>query len=747
MSGADRLHHCARGVLLLCVLALAACGTPDVTSDGGTQTPIPNPGAFLPPVDTAPPPVILGCDTDPMTTPAAQQRALPLTTPSTAGYKLVSIFPGVLPSLQLPIAMVWPSSGAPFILEFRGKIVQVEGTTNRTLLDFSSDVNMAGEAGTLGMALHPRFGDGSGDRPYAYIWYNAKGGVQRLVRYTYSTSTRTFGNRHIILEQPEHENEHNGGRLLFGRDGFLYFGNGDDLDKRNYQTLSRGLFAGIFRIDVDKQGGNISHAPRRLPLGVTIADYYIPSDNPFVGVPDALEEYYALGLRNPFGIAFDPQTHRLYAGDVGETWREEINRIHPGGNYEWPFREGGLVRDKVPDNVIGQRYAPLHSYSHAAIGDLSAILGGFVYRGSRLPELDGKYIYSDWPSSRIWIGDVDASTLSPTVLIENVRNRDAWGFAQDLDGEVYVLQLRGVARLERDDSRDDIPQRLSETDLFTDTASFTLATGFKPYTVNSPLWSDHADKPRYIRVPPGQRITMGSDGQFVFPVGTIFVKQFNLPTDTRRETRVMVKTSDDFYTLGYRWNCAGTDAKLVVGDTTAEADWQFPSFGQCLACHRAENRILGFTAEQIDDGAGQAQRLRMAGVLDLSGTWPQPLAKPTDPQASLESRAIAYLTANCGGCHHAGASFHGGSQTWIASAGIPLSARGLINAPHHNYPVAAGLGIPDAPLIDPGNPDNSLLLARMKTTHQDLKMPPLARMVADDTGVQVVEEWIRSLRH
>jgi uncharacterized repeat protein (TIGR03806 family) len=721
----------------------------------------------LPATPTADPPA-----TSPAPPPPGPPRELPLTAPSLGGFTLVEAFPGA--GVQFPSAIVWPKvDGAPpFVLERAGRVLELGGGPARLVLDFSASVAMLSESGALGMALHPAFGNGSGASPYVFVWYNAQGGEnnrQRLSRFTWSVATRTFdpASEMVLLEEAETRPEHNAGRIQFGPDGFLYFGNGDDINTANHQRLDRALFAGIFRIDVDARGGGISHPPPRPPEGGYSAGYFIPNGNPFVGVPNALEEFYALGLRNPFGFSFDRMTGALWVADVGDTFREEVDLVVSGGNYEWPYREGDVVRGLVK-TTIGTPQLPKYSYTHAEMGDLSAVLGGFVYRGKELPEIAGKYVFSDWPSCRVWALDVASAPVTRTTLIDNEWKRVPLALAEDNAGEIYLLHAEGIAKLSRDATRALVPSRLSETTLFSDVPGLVPVPALVPYEVSSPLWSDGAAKRRWIRVPAGQHVTRAQDGSLAFPVGTTFVKHFELPTSvvpasgrTRRlETRVLVVGSETAYGLTYRWNAQGTDAYLVtepadegIADDAVRQNrnWHFPSFGQCWSCHRTDNRVLGFTARQLAvttaDGKSQLEALAARGVLDPKALADMPpgLVRPSDTAASLEARASAYLAANCSSCHRAGGSFLGGGETWNASPGVDLADRGLVGAPHHNTPMAAALGLISAPLIDPGNPAGSILLARVKANAPDLRMPPIARNKVDEDGARLLEQWIQSL--
>ena len=726
------------------------------------------------------------------------QKEFPLATPAIGGYALVDAFPDVV--FDIPAAVVWPKGQPlPFVLERTGQIKRIEngGKTARKVLDYGAEVRVSGEGGAVGMALHPQFGDGTGASPYVYVWYNAcepssacaAAYAQRLQRYTWSPTLNAFDPASVLtmIEEREFENVHNAGKIAFGTDGFLYFGNGDDIQTANHQTITRGLFAGIFRIDVDSDAVK-SHP---IPAGHTTdlapftrQGYAIPNDNPFVGaVPNGLEEFYALGFRNPFSWSFDRQTGKMWLGDVGDSFREEINQVVKGGNYQWPIKEGELssVTTSITQYVAGTPTPPAFFYSHAEIADLSSVFGGFVYRGASLPELRGRYVFTDWISNRVWALDIDKSPITRTTLIDNRFKSQPLGFGEDNDGEVYILQYGPTAgepqsgghiqKLTRDASASSLPQRLRETFLFTDVPSLTPAANLVPYDVSSPLWSDGASKKRWIRLPAGQKVGVQADGSLKLPVGAVFVKQFDLPDGfvvngrTRHlETRVMVVGSDTTYGYTFRWNAAGTDANLVsdgadetlVDSATGESrNWHYPSFGQCWGCHRNgwndvfntqrtdKYRILGFTAEQLSGRSALASK----GVFDPAdlAKMPPMIPSPSDATKTLEERAFAYLAANCSPCHHENGSYVGGGETWLAGYGAGTLAARHLDQTANNYPMTVRLGIPGGKLVAPGNPGQSVLLARIKSNDPDLRMPPIARNVVDATGAAIIEQWIASM--
>ena len=118
------------------------------------------------------------------------------------------------------------------------------------------------------------------------------------------------------------------------------------------------------------------------------------------------------------------------------------------------------------------------------------------------------------------------------------------------------------------------------------------------------------------------------------------------------------------------------------------------------------------------------------------------MVSPSDVAATIDERASAYIAANCSSCHHPGASFLGAGETWNAKYGVPSGMRGLVNAPHHNFPMATALGLTNAPLVSPGSPNNSIMRQRMNATDQDLRMPPLLRTKVDPLGVSLIDAWI-----
>lgn len=748
------------GALILALVVAAACGDDDDAR--GTK-----PGA--------------NGDAGPIV-----KKAFPLATPSVGGYTLVDAFPGAV--FDIPAAIAWPKKpgSMPIVLERTGQLrtVEAKGATFERvdLLDFGDKVHVGGEGGAVGFALHPAFGEGT-ENQYVYVWYNAcdvpncaDPYSQRLERYTWDAEAGEFdlGSATLLIEQSEYDNVHNAGKMLFGpNDGFLYFGNGDDATKANHQTIQRGLFAGIFRIDVNQDPAK-SHAPPdhtppnddpERPITIfTRQGYSIPNDNPFVG--QGLEEFYALGFRNPFSFSFDRQTGDLWMGDVGDTFREEVNVVVKGGNYEWPVKEGDLdwPGTSLKTLTVGTRTPPKYSYPHNEMGDLTAVFGGYVYRGSGLPELAGKYIYSDWLSNRVWALDTSASPPARTTLVDNQYAFQPMGLGEDHDGEVYVLQYGSgaggyVKKLVKAKS-EPFPTRLLETDLFTDLVKLTPAPDLVPYDVSSPLWSDGAVKQRWIRVPAGQKVTANGDGALVFPPGTVFVKQFDV-FERHVETRIMVVGSETTYGYTFRWNKEGTDATLVTDGadevltdpkTGTSQTWHYPSFGQCWECHRNgydddanekrndRYRILGFT------GAQATPRDRLTSLFDPAVKMPDAMPSPKDTTRSVEDRAHAYLAANCSPCHHEHGSFEGGGETWLATFGAGDLAARHLDQEAANVPMTLRLGLPNGRLVEPGDPAKSVLLQRIKTNDPDLRMPPLARSVVDTEGAALIEQWIFEMK-
>lgn len=726
-------------VAFLLLAAAAACGG-DSSEDGpgGGDGGGPDGGTTDGPEDGPLPPIPDGPDVPPI--------AFPTTVPLLFGYTLEDAFPKTFLSGAMDIA--WPTgSNEPFVLQRGGHIVRLHGNGQRTLvLDFEGQVAMRGEAGALGMALHPKFGAGS---PYVYLWYNAEGAPtrQRLVRYTYDAGQGRFdaGSALVMIEQAEGATEHNGARVRFGPDGFLYFGNGDDTRSADTtQRLDGGLFSGIFRIDVD-QNPALSHAPPRQPSGAVTQGYGIPNDNPFVGVASANEEYFALGFRNPYSFNFDRAGGTLWVGDVGDSFREEIDRVEKGGNYGWPVFEGTRkVRDGAP--TIGTLKTPVHEYTHASIGDLVATMNGYVYRGKALPELTGRLFFSDWPTGRVWA--LDTATGKRTSLLESNPDNAPVGWGQDADGEIYVVAWSKILKVVRAPAHN-VPKKLSETKIFRNVQTLLTPSALVPYDIQSPLWSDGADKKRWVYVPAGAKATMKEDGTVTLPTGALLIKHFELG-GRKLETRVLVTGEGTTYGMTYKWTADGREAELVtdaVEEKIPEGTWHYPSSGECWSCHRAENRILGFRGEQLN-ARGQLASFVAKGIIDAAETAksPPPIAAPTDTSASLEARAMAVLQANCMPCHHPEASYLGGEETWNAMPNVPIAERGIVGKPHHNLPMALAFGIPTAPLVAPGDPKNSILLQRMKTTDRDLAMPPLLRTKVDPVGVAAVEAWIASLK-
>lgn len=327
-----------------------------------------------------------------------------------------------------------------FVEEQEGTIYVFENDTAVTektiFLDISEQVTDTGnEQGLLGLAFHPD--------------YESNGLL--YVNYTSANSGRTVISRFSVSQEnddmadPESETEllsfdqpysnHNGGHLAFGPDGYLYIavGDGGDAGDPHDNAQDRSTLLGsILRIDVDNpQNGN---------------QYGIPPDNPFADNEEGYrEEIFAWGLRNPWRFSFDAETGELWVADVGQGDREEINIVENGLNYGWNIMEGSICFPPGSDCDTNGLELPVFEYTQDN-GDRS-ITGGYVYRGSWLPEMEGYYIYADFISGRIWaLNPSDLEDPENTELYHADFNISSFGTDQNnelyicgFDGKIYLL--------------------------------------------------------------------------------------------------------------------------------------------------------------------------------------------------------------------------------------------------------------------------------------------------------------------
>ena len=276
------------------------------------------------------------------------------------------------------------------------------------------------------------------------------------------------------------------------------------------------------------------------------------------------------GLRNPFRIAFDGEDGTLWAADVGHLRREEINIIRPGANYGWSFREGSLsfdesyLRGNPPAALEGELVDPVWEYPH--LNGNNCIIGGFVYRGASNPQLQGKYIYADNGSGRVWALSVeDGNAVSNEELLAlPVSSKTGIASVQaDAQGEPLIVILgetgttsgtiRRIIPADNKDSVSSLPQRLSQTGIFADLTTLEPNPGVIPYEVNAPQSAAGARIRRWMSVPGNgddpdaatDRITFSERDACKFPPGTVFVQHFDLPNADGKsfrpiETRVVV---------------------------------------------------------------------------------------------------------------------------------------------------------------------------------------------------------------
>lgn len=345
-------------------------------------------------------------------------------------FLLVSIFSSLTYAQEIDLELIASGFSFPvnitnagddrlFISEQTGKIkiVAPDGQVESTpFLDLSSLTVAQGERGLLGLAFSPDYAE-NGE---FYVNYTNLQGNTVIARYTVSTNPNIANpSGQIILTIDQPFSNHNGGNINFGPDGYLYISMGDGGSggdpQNNAQNLTT-LLGKILRIDVDD------------------TTYNIPDDNPFVGT-SGYDEIWSYGMRNAWKFSFDTTTNEIWIADVGQNQIEEINRQSAdlgGLNYGWRCYEGNGSYNTTGCDSASSMVFPVATYSHT--NGRCSITGGYVYRGSQYPELQGKYFFADYCGQEIGIVHQD-NTLA---WINGLPSAFFTSFGEDAQKELYV---------------------------------------------------------------------------------------------------------------------------------------------------------------------------------------------------------------------------------------------------------------------------------------------------------------------
>lgn len=745
----------------------------------------------------------------------------------TGNWAVVEAFPNL--EFDDPTALMpEPCSNRLYVSSRQGKIEwfvnDPQTSEKHEFLDLTDVTQGWDDCGLLAFAFHPEFGKmDSPNRGYLYVWYHYSPrpvpgprrppvdtpGYNRLSRFTVPDGSQVADRKseQVLINQFDHNVWHDGSGMFFGSDGFLYLGVSDEGDSydsfENSQTIRGEIFAGVLRIDVD-QNPTRSHAIRRQPRQVKelpdsftennyTANYFIPNDNPFLDPAGfVLEEFWAVGLRNPHRMTQDPETGRIWVGDIGQNKWEEIDVIERAGNYQWVYMEGlhptskdGHSKTRPADSdYLGTEKPPLYEYPHGTDG--KCIIGGYVYRGRLFEkELGGKYIFGDNGSGRLWALKWDGSGKPAVEYLGNMPPGTNYtglsSFGIDQENELYICKMGRPSKIYKMVPAADIDRKMSITFAAPERLSWMEAfaslendeplepiSGCIPYDVNSPLWSDGAVKRRWIAVPSGEKIKYSPTGEWSFPDGTVFIKHFDLVVDEttgekqRLETRFLVRqTGGGVYGVSYRWRDDKPEAELVANAQTDKitiktADgertqtWYYPSPLDCLTCHTPNaGDVLGVKTRQLngpfkyaDSGVtdNQLRTWSHLGLLDPPLDEPAmaklpALVRVNDTSAPLVHRVRSYLDANCAQCHRP----NGAAGYFDARFDTPLAEQGLIRGR-----LAKTMDIAGAQVVCPGDVSKSVLYQRVHMTGE-LQMPPLARNLLDQESLDVLREWISSL--
>lgn len=344
----------------------------------------------------------------------------------------------ILSGLSVPVDIknAGDSSRRIFIVQQSGEVRIVKGgqLLSKPFLNIANLVNYYHEQGLISIAFHPNYRNNG----FFFVYYNNTKGNITLARYKVSKTNRDSADpstRVILFSKPKPNNfnSHNGGTLQFGKDGYLYLSIGDGGGLGDpYRNAQNGqtFFGKILRLDI-----NVNTPPY----------YAIPPTNPFVNDPNVLDEVYDLGLRNPWKWSFDRQTGDMWIGDVGEDSIEEVNYRKPnraGSNFGWNCYEGTRTYKTDSCKSKSNYVFPIFSYHHDISSGGECVIGGYVYRGTKYPQLQGYYICADYIDFNIW-KIIPNGSGGWNIYLQKRNPPHITSFGENEAGEIYVITRNG----------------------------------------------------------------------------------------------------------------------------------------------------------------------------------------------------------------------------------------------------------------------------------------------------------------
>ncbi|WP_053094235.1 starch-binding protein [Cellvibrio sp. pealriver] len=706
----------------------------------------------------------------------------PITGTVSAGkYRFVNAYPNLNEFFFSPVMVtndgvndlvyVVDKEGAIYVFPNKENVLASEV---RKLLDIKSTVLNKNESGMLSMAFDPYFASNG----FIYVYYifgetdnfyprtdgivGGKTGDAIIERWTVDNPANptSAGAKVEVLRIPQIGEDHKGGMMQFHpTEHYLYVGIGEG-------GYGHSAFAQnpLPSDPYNRRTNNSAQDPTTLrgkfiriePLAQAVnGKYYrVPADNPFVNRAGYLPEIWSMGHRNPWRWSFDTDApYTLWETEIGQDTDlayEEVNIITKGQNYGWPVCEGirnrGALGGDAAKNCSTDFVPPREGYGRTSG---VSIIGGFVYRGTDLPNLNGSFIFGDYVSKRLWSVSNDGQAKK---LISEAFPHYISSIGKDLKKNLLISshgrELGGPSSIfkvvDDDVASAQIPPTLSSTGLFADVANVIPAQGVIEYQVNTGGWFDGGNMRHFVVVPNASKISFDPTNVWNLPVGSVLVKHLSVATSATAKkpftTSVLFRQETGWQAANYRWNSTGTDATLVT-ESSVEPDGglvnvvrKVETGSSCAGCHKnAEGQLtpLALDTRQLNGNfnyqgvtRNQLDVLNTIGLFTASignATTYEQFAAPDDANQNLTLRAKSYLHTNCAHCH---SGYSGGMDLRFSTA---LEAMKIVN--EHNR-------------IVPGIPANSNIYKYQ--TGAGMRMP-YGSVATNPAAENVFRNWINAL--